>query len=553
MRILTFLIFFFVLWTGTSSAVYFNKYDIEWDNATSGTLYRGESFMGEEYTIKAVQFFGPVPGIKNLQGNIVPDSYIIVDPSVNLEIYKDGIFVKEIILKNSSSPYIDPDYEYRVSTVEFPKRNSREWVYEYYKPWAKITIEKRAKPELEIRIITDKNPYTSYSDSMIRARVNIINKGGAFVKDVAVNLSIGDLKATSNDIKYFNKSFQRIDRHALDNFEVILYVPKLTEDRIYVLSADAKGYDAKGLEYATSNSSNVAVKTEHYFHLSKSARDRIYLADDDTVKIVASNGGVYDIYNITIQDSINENFELEQNSTLEWNIPQLKPGQDWETTYKIKALRTNIDGFKIPEAVSRITVNNRPYKVTSGETKIIVNGPIIVLNKTVDKDYAYTNEDVTVTVTINNIGNIPTRVEVKDFIPEGIFLVSGETSLAPTFLELNDPKEFSYIIRRNIDSEVQLPPAEANFTDIKYRGPRWVKMFSNMPNITFLDTSKPKPTSVRTPVSNDTGNKSNLELQKANFSTPSPTTQPTPMTPGFSSIYSIIMFMIITLLRQKRV
>jgi len=553
MRILYILVIFLFLLTGISKAADFNKNEIEWDNRTQGTLYRGESFSSDQYAVRAVQFFGPVPGIKNLQGNIVPDPDFIVNPSVNLEIYKNGVFITETIL-NMSGPYIDPDYEYRVSVIEFPIRSSREWVYEYYKPWAKIIIEKRAKPELEVRIITEKDPYTSYSDSKIHARVNIINKGGAFVKNVDVNLNIGELKLASNDLRELHKSFQRIDRHAVGGYDVIMYIPELTEDRTYLLSADVKGYDVKGLEYTTSNSSNVTVKTEfeHYFRLSKSAKDRIYLGDNDVVKIIASNAGVYDIYNITIKDSINENFELEQNSTLEWNIPQLKPGQDWETTYRIMPLRTDINGFKIPEAIAKITVNDRPYKVTSEEPNIIVNGPIILLNKTVDKEFAYINEDVMVTVSINNIGNIPTRVEVKDMIPEGVRIVSGETSLGAIFLELNEPRGFSYIIRRDTEAEIQLPPAMANFTDIVIRGEKWSKILSNRPNITFLDTSKPKPTSSNLGLSKEMNNSTENTSKNAKASTMnSNTVKPTPVVPGFEIIMAFIMLLFAAALKRR--
>lgn len=554
MRILYVLIIFLFLFTGISSAADFNKNEIEWDSGTSGTVYRGESFTSDQYTVKAVQFFGPVPGIKTLQGNIVPDPDVVVDPSVNLEIYKNGVFINETILKVSSGPYIDPDYEYRVSVIEFPKRSSNEWVYEYYKPWAKVGIEKRAKPELEVKIITDKSPYISYYDSMIHARVKIINKGGAFIKNIEANLNIGELNLTSYDTRLLHKSYLRIDRKAQESYDVSLHVPELTEDRTYVLSADARGYDVKGLEYTASNSSNVAVtvRTEHYFRLSKSARDRIYLGDNDTVRIVASNGGVYDIYNITIQDSIIEDFDLEPNTTLEWNIPLLKPGQNWETNYKIIPLRTNINGFKIPEAAAKITVNNRPYKVTSEEPGIIVNGPIIILNKTVDKEYAYINEDVIVTVSINNIGNIPTRVEVKDIIPEGVRLVSGETSLGVTFLELNEPIGFSYIIRSDAEREVQLLPARANFTDIVLRGEKRSEMLSNMPNITFLDTSKPKPT----PSNRGSGEQSNNSTENASqnagaSSMASNAVKPTPITPGFGIIMAFIMLLFAAILKRR--
>lgn len=551
MRILAVITIIF-LWTGISSAANFSTNEIEWDSAASVTLYRGDSLMNGEYTVKAVEFSSPVPGIKNMQGNIVPDDVVV--PLVYLEIYKSGVFVEEIVMGMASDPYISPDYEYRISVAEFPKRNSREWVYEYYKPWAKVAIETRAYPELQIDITTNKTLYTTQYDRIIYAKVKIINKGSAFAKNVDVNFNIGELKLNAGDIRQLHHSYLRIDRNSIQSFMVTLIVPDLTDERSYVLSAEAKGYDIKNKEYTSSGSSSFTVTPQpDYFLISKSARDRIYLGENDTVKIVVANGGIYDIHDITVEDTMNENFELEENSSLRWNIPLLKPGQDWQTTYTMIPLRTNLDGFNLPEATAKFTVNNKPQKAYSEKTNVIVNGPIITLDKTVDKDIAYLNEDITVNVRINNIGDISTKVEVRDSLPEGVTLVSGKTSLGPIFLELDKPREFSYIIRSNNEGEIQLYPAIANFTDIVSRGTFRSELRSDSPIITFIDKSKEKSVLSEISTSNDTINKTQSKSHNRTTIPSSPTIQSTPMTPGFSSTFSIIMLILITLLRQKRI
>ena len=254
-----------------------------------------------------------------------------------------------------------------------------------------------------------------------------------------------------------------------------------------------------------------------------------------------------------MEDSLNENFELEENSSLQWNIPLLKPGEDWQTTYTMKPLKTNLNGFDIPEATARFIVNDKPLKAYSEKTNVIVNGPIIILEKTTDMDFAYINEDVTVTVSINNIGDIPTKIEVKDTLPEGVTLVSGKTSLDPVFLELNEPQEFSYVIRSNTEGEIQLSPAIATFTDIVSRGTFLSEKGSDSPTITFIDTSKEKPAPSGISASNESINKSQVPQVKKNTTSSSPAIQSTPMTPGFSSIFSIIIIVMITFLRHKRI
>jgi uncharacterized repeat protein (TIGR01451 family) len=532
---------------GVASAANISKNDIEWGDAASATLYMGDTLMNGDYTVKAVEFSSPVPGIKNLQGNIVPDAVVV--PMVNLEIYKSGVLINKIVMKLADEPYIDADYEYRISVTEFPNRNSREWVYEYYKPWATVSIQTKAKPELEVDIITDKTSYNSYNDTQIDAKVMVINKGGAFAKNVDVNLSPGELKLGSGDIRQLHKNFQRIEKNSVQSFMVTLAVPQITDEESYALNADAMGYDILDNEYTASGSLSLTVTPKSdYFTISKSARDRIYLGDNDTVHLVVSNRGAYDIRDISLQDSINENFALEQNSSLQWDIPLLKPGQDWETTYTIQPLKTNLDGFQIPEATARFTVNDESVKASSEKTTIIVNGPIIILNKTVDMDVAYINEDVKVTVSVNNVGNIPTKVEVKDSLPQGVSFVSGQTSLDPTFLELNAPQEFSYIIRRSTEGEVRLSPAVANYTDIMYRGETRSEILSDRPVITFIDTSKAKPTPAATEASNLSANKTRTGSQKQDNLAAS--VQPTPMTPGFAGIIAIITLLLAG--RRKR-
>ncbi len=475
------------LWVSISTAAGFSPGDIEWGSPVSGTLYDGGILINGEYTVKAVQFSSPVPGIKNLQGNVVPDA--VIYPMVYLEIYKNDVFIDEVIMNMTSGPYVDPDYEVKVSVTNFPKRNSREWVYEFYNPWATVSIQTRAKPELDVRIMTDKITYTTIDDRFIEARVLITNSGEASARNVDVKFSADELKLNSGQPHQY---ISRIDKNSVESFLVILAIPVLTEENTYNLSVDARGQDVKGLEYKAGGSSSITVvtvspKKQDYFTLSKALRDRIYLDNNETVTITAENGGINDISDISIKDSMNENFELESNTSLEWNIPLLKPGQEWRKTYSMKPLKADLDGFSIPEATAIFTVNKKSYKASSDTTSVVVNGPVIVLHKTVDKNPAAIGEDVTVSVSINNIGNIRTKAEVKDSLPDGVSLVSGQTSLAPTFLELNELQGFSYIIRRDTEGEIQLPAAEANYTAIFYRGTRSLGMSSETPIITFME------------------------------------------------------------------
>lgn len=515
-------------WVGISSAAVFSPSDIEWGAPVSGTLYRGNTLVNGEYTVKAVQFSSPVHGIKNIQGNVVPE--VTVYPMVFLGIYKNGALVREIVMNMTSESYIDPDYDIRISVTEFLKRSAREWVHEYYNPWASVSVQTRAKPELEVAIRTDKTSYTSYDDKIISAKIIVTNSGEAFAENVDVNLDTGELRPMGDKLHQY---YYKIDKNTVQSFKVSLVVPESANETSYNLSTRVKGYDAKDLEYSASGEAVVTVlPKKDFLVISKAAKDRIYLNDTEVVKITVSNAGLYDIYNISLNDSLNENFELRSDTPLQWHIPVLKPGQEWSKEYSVKPLRASLSGFTIPAAGAKFTVNGRQFSTYSNRATVVVNGPIIILNKMVNKDTVAAGEDIKVTVSINNIGNIATRAEVTDSLPDGASLVSGQISLAPTFLELNTPQGFSYTIRMNKKGKVELPAAVLNYTGVEYRGATRAILGSEKPVITVLGPGDISLSS--NPVPADT-----------------PEPGPTIVMPGFSGILAVAMLLFAIALRRR--
>lgn len=530
-----------ILWSAiNSAAASFSPNDIEWASPVSGTLYKGGTLTAGEYTVRAVQFASPVQGHKDINGKIVPETP--VEPSVLLEIYKNSVLIKEIIMGMQSEAYIDPDYEVKVSASEFMSRNATEWVFEFYKPWATISIQTRGQPELEVTVTTDKTEYTSYSGQVITAKVEIKNSGEAKAKNIDVNLNIGELKLRGGGIAQLHQYYYQVEKGMSQNFEVILDVPELIDRKSYILSADAKGYDVKNIEYNSTTSTPATVSPkQNFITISKAVRDRMYLQNTATVTITVSNGGMYDVYNLHVTDSMNENFELKSDASFQWDIPVLKPGQEWGTTYSIKPLEANLNGFTIPAASAQFAVNNKQYSLSSNAPAVVVNGPKIILNKTVDKPVVNISEDVTVTLSLNNRGNIATRAEVTDSLPDGVSLVSGPTSIPPIFLELNAPNGTSYIIRMNREGTVELPAAVANYTGVEYRGTTRSVLSSQRPVISVIDPSKITPGPTETQALTGTAAPITQETTEATSPTDTPEPTPTPITPGFDIVLGVIM------------
>lgn len=529
-----------------SPAASFSTGDIEWASAVTGTLYKGNSLANGEYTVKAVELASPVQGYKNFNGDIVPETP--VEPSVLLDIYKNGVFVREIVMSLQSGAYIDPDYEVMISATGFTAKNSRDWVYEYYNPWASISISLRGKPKLELTLTTDKTAYTSNSDQIITATITIKNSGDAFAENIDVNLDIGDLKLRGGDIRELHHYYTRMNKGESQSFATLLLVPGLIDQKSYNLSMNAKGNDLKGLDYNTATSLSITVSpAQNYFIMSKSVKDRMYLKNSAAVMITVSNGGIYDINNIHINDSMNENFDVKSDTPLQWDIPLLKPGEDWRTTYSIKPLEASLSGFIIPLAVANFTVNNKPYTASSQAITLVVNGPKIILNKTVSKPVINISERVTVTVTLKNVGDIGTRFELIDSLPDGVNLVEGSTSLS-NWLDPNTVQGFSYNISLDTEGKFELPAAVLNYTNVEYRGTTREVKSSDKPEITVVDPGKPVPNSTVIQTSN--GSENTTQQRPADTITTG-TIQPTPLTPGFGSIFSIIILILVAVLRRK--
>ncbi len=524
--------------------------DIEWSPAVTGTLYKDGTLSNGDYKVKAVQFPGAVQGRQDVYGNWLPEDN--VDPMVYLEIYKKDVLIKEIIMTPGSDPYIDPDYEVKVYTTGFMAGSAKEWIYQFYNPWATIAIELRAKPTLAVTVTTDKSAYTSSDDRVMTATVTVKNTGGAVIKNVDVNLNIGDLNLEDGRTELLHNNYLSMEKGASQSYSVVISVPKLVSQKSYILNAEAKGYDVKDIEYRSSGNLSLTVSPKPMdpprVTISKSIKNNIYLKDTVYVKITVGNGGTYDVYNIHVNDSMNKNFELKTNDSLQWDPPLLKPGQEWSTSYPIKPLSASPTGFTIPAATVQFMYTNITSSISSQTTNVIVNGPQIVLKKTVNKAKVNITEDVTVTVSISNSGNIGTSAEVKDTLPAGASLVSGPTSLASTYLEYNKPLGFSYTIRMDTDGNISLPAATATYTDVQWRGAGRAIISSETPVITVIDPSKvppPLPT-VATPVGTAV-----QQTTQAPQTENAPEITPTPITPGFDITITISVLVIAAVFRRR--
>lgn len=548
--------------------------DIEWAPATEATLYKGGNLTNGPYSVIAVQFPTPVPGFKNFKNEIVPETP--VSPMVYLEIYKNGALIKEVVLSPESSTEIDPDYEFKVSLTDNLPGTSRDWVDVYYNPWAKVSISLRGKPKLEVNVKTDKTNYVSNTDDIMKATVEVKNTGDAIARDVEVVLNPGVLQLRGGSTTQFHQSYLELKKGETQSFQIILMIPKVAADTSYLLNVNAKGYDVKNLDYKASGYLSAPVSPKAFstgISVSKAIKKMMYLQDTAVFRVTVSNGGVFDVYNVRVTDSLNENFKLLFDSPMHWEIPVIKSGQDWSVTYTLKPVETNLEGFKIPPVNALFMINNKEYNTSSDSPLLVVNGPKIVLNKTVNNQTVNIGEDITISVSVNNIGNIATRTQVVDYLPDNVSLVGGQTSIESIFLEVNKPQGFSYIIRPKMSGSIELPAAQANYVSIEYRGTVRSALSSNRTVITVIDpdkintainlnttvtTSNLTPADEQIPVSlPDTTPSLEATSKKTTENAPEKATEitpeitPTPITPFIDTALTMVLLIFAAFLRRK--
>jgi hypothetical protein len=140
-------------------------------------------------------------------------------------------------------------------------------------------------------------------------------------------------------------------------------------------------------------------------------------------------------------------------------------------------------------------------------------------------------ESVVVDVTIKNVGNAGTKIEVADTLPDSAFLKEGTMSLK-NWSDAGSVHNFRYTMIMDKEGNIELPAAVGNYTDVEYKGMVRSATSSDKLVITVIDPKKVTPTPIPTQI-------------------PADDTIVIPGFSGFSGIFAIIGVLIITKYRIK--
>ena len=213
-----------------------------WKKYGSKTLYKGGTYIVQNYTIEAYDF--PVPD----------NDGCITDPFIHLKIYKDNNPdpIQEIYLTPQESESCD---EIRITALDLLSGQVIKWQSDEYQPWGKIEVAIKRRPKFDIDISTDKQEYQQNS----RIKVNIIvkNEGNSDAKNVKLEYDIGGLEVDSTNI---DKSHTRFAIGDSITGKLNLNAPKaVVKKETYTISVTVTGDDLEGEELSETKSVSIDV------------------------------------------------------------------------------------------------------------------------------------------------------------------------------------------------------------------------------------------------------------------------------------------------------
>jgi uncharacterized repeat protein (TIGR01451 family) len=170
------------------------------------------------------------------------------------------------------------------------------------------------------------------------------------------------------------------------------------------------------------------------------------------VSIGVTNYQNYEIKGLKLKDSVNRQLIID-NQSLEWTF-DIKPSEIKEFKYKIKA--TSPGTFMFPPAELTYNDLNMTWDLLSTTPSTDVHGPCVQVYKKPDMPVIPPGGNVTITVTISNSGDMPSRVKINDSIPENSTFINGSMQYEG-ILSPKDSAIISYNISVGSEGQIQLP------------------------------------------------------------------------------------------------
>lgn len=389
--------------------------EIQWESAGKVVLHEGDNYSIEGYTIEVIDFDKE-------------------ECETLLLLKKGSMLLSRIVLNATFDEFIyDDDIKIKIyNTTDDPlSENPTKW----QDPRVHIEFNIKEKPRVYLTVKTDWSTYKP-TQSDIRVMCEVINNGTT-IQDM-------DVRIDPDGLQEINKKFNRqlnIADNTSESMSTKLTVPLLLTEQTFNIKVTASWEDSNEVMRNVSDSAIITVLPICCLSIIKSTKNG-NMDSYIPVNIDVVNIGIVNL-SIQLNDTVPQDFALLYDQDLVWHA-ELIPKQKMRFTYSLKPEKPGV--FSLNPATAQWTMKEENFSILSNSPQVIVDGAFIVVNKTTHPGEVDVGDNVTVTLTAKNSGNMPTTVHITDNIPEAAHLIKGNTTLRAT-LEENQTTLTTYIIR----------------------------------------------------------------------------------------------------------
>jgi len=522
------------------SIIAFAADDVEWVEKQSGAkLYWGDSVTVEGYEIKAEDFSDDMVFISiSKDGEKLKTSPLSAGMDV---VYDDKI---KVYAQN-----VDPNYE----TIT---KDGKEFKTQNRNPYAELNILVSGEPSFDIQVETNEDTYES--KDRIDVTITVKNDGEAKAKDVVLTVDTAGMELLEGKPEYTYSKV--LKEETLETINLTLEAPTPWEDTDFNITAKVKCLDEgdKGYEYV--GSKTIKVEKNWGLVVSKNLPKDRHMGETVHVSVTVRNIGLCDIDDIVLNDSIVSGMHLKEDTALNKTL-SLKSGETAEKVFEYTLIPETPGEFTFPPSVAIFTLpNGESGEVSSNSSETFkIYGPNITVTKTVDKQQLNPGDELNVTVTAQNTGNVNANVTVTDTLPSEAKLTSGETSFRQILGSGGSSKTITYALRMNEEGEIQLPACKASFIDLdKYSGEvnsETPVVYVGIPIPLEGNSTQPEGTTESSQEKNESSdtNESSDANGSAGMVQVGSTEEDSGNIPGFGSVPALVGLLAVTgLLRKKK-
>ncbi len=401
--------------------------EVVWDDQGELTLYLGDKYNLDPYTIQAV--------------DLDRDGLL-------LTLYKYDKALDSTVLKtNEEFVYND---EIKINTTEvFPGANG----------FATLHLYKRAVPDFVISFGTEKDTYSP--GSYVPVTINIQNNGNITARNITVTLDTGELDLVTGQAE---KYYDSIGPKTTVSFSVTAAIPRSPKKNTFTIIASASGYDENNTNYKGYGSKSLTAMSSLYIEKTVEGKkiDNVpymYWGVPANVSIRILNIGDSDVTGIMVDDSATDDFE-----PVSLSVPSfdLQKGEEKIIQYTITAKKPG--RYTLPKANLSFILNNEKIKLESEKPELIVGGAYIQLTKS----YETLDEKglVQVVVTAQNTGDMAAEVVISEIVPANVKPLDSVSLNRNVTLGPGEKEIISYLA--SIPKHADLPPATVRYNNVSF-------------------------------------------------------------------------------------